>query len=170
MNEAGESKERERELRERELKERERQRAGLLRCDCREPAYIFSRWEWRRGDHLEHCSSIAEWAKNASEGEKWGSTVYARMDAAAMKDTDAVNPEHYKKHPSGVECIAITRHMGFNLGNVVKYLWRAGLKKADFNSVLGGDVDRMKHIEDLKKARWYLDDEIKKLEGEPGEN
>lgn len=63
--------------------------------------------------------------------------------------TDPVNhPPHYTAHPSGVECIQIARHMGFNLGNVLKYIWRADLKGAD--------------IEDLKKARFYLDDEIER--------
>jgi len=64
----------------------------------------------------------------------------------------AVNhPEHYK-HPSGVECIDIVEHMSFNTGNAVKYIWRAGRK---------GDA-----IQDLEKARWYLDREIKKLRTE----
>lgn len=63
--------------------------------------------------------------------------------------TDAVNhPPHYTAHPSGVECIQITEHMGFNLGNAMKYIWRADLKGAI--------------IEDLEKARWYLDREIDK--------
>ena len=62
---------------------------------------------------------------------------------------DPVNhPAHYTKHPSGIECIQITEHMGFNLGNAVKYVWRADLK---------GDA-----IEDLKKARWYIEREIQK--------
>lgn len=65
----------------------------------------------------------------------------------AEKD-DPVNPSHYKSHPSGVECIEVARHMTFNCGNVVKYLWRAGLKE--------GQPD----IQDLKKALWYLQDEI----------
>ena len=59
--------------------------------------------------------------------------------------------KHYSFHPSGVECITVVRHMNFNLGNVMKYIWRAGIKT---------EVP----IEDLKKARWYLDDEIKRLE------
>jgi hypothetical protein len=62
---------------------------------------------------------------------------------------DMVNhPPHYKAHPSGVECIQITEHMGFNLGNAVKYIWRADLK---------GDA-----VEDLKKAAWYVAREIEK--------
>jgi hypothetical protein len=65
--------------------------------------------------------------------------------------TDAVNhPPHYTSHPSGVECITVTRHMSFNLGNAVKYVWRADLKGSS--------------IEDLKKAAWYIADEIAKRE------
>lgn len=64
-----------------------------------------------------------------------------------MTEHDAVNhPAHYTDHPSGIECIQITEHMGFCLGNAIKYIWRADLKH---------DA-----IEDLKKARWYLDREI----------
>jgi len=68
---------------------------------------------------------------------------------------DQVNhPQHYISDPSGVECIQITRHRNFNIGNAIKYLWRAGLKNEG------------KHIEDLKKAIFYIDDEIKRLEGQ----
>ncbi|MEU5187017.1 DUF3310 domain-containing protein [Streptomyces klenkii] len=68
-----------------------------------------------------------------------------------QRDASAVNrPNHYTSHPSGIECIEITQHMNFPLGNAVKYLWRAGLK---------GDV-----VEDLKKARRYIDIEIQRLE------
>lgn len=60
---------------------------------------------------------------------------------------DPVNhPKHYTSHPSGIECIQITEHMGFTLGNALKYIWRADLK---------GDS-----IEDLKKAVWYIEREI----------
>lgn len=64
------------------------------------------------------------------------------------------HPRHYTQHPSGVECITIVRHMGFNIGNVIKYLWRAGLKDEE------GELD------DLEKAAWYLNDEIKRRKGE----
>lgn len=78
--------------------------------------------------------------------------------------TDMVNhPPHYTDNPSGVECITITRHMTFNIGNAIKYLWRAGLKRGDDQSTEGC---HKKHIEDLRKARWYIADEIKRLEGE----
>lgn len=72
-------------------------------------------------------------------------------DFPPARPVDVVNhPPHYTKHPSGVECIQITEHMNFNLGNAVKYLWRAGNKGAQ--------------VEDLKKARWYVDREISRLE------
>jgi Protein of unknwon function (DUF3310) len=64
---------------------------------------------------------------------------------------DAVNhPKHYVNHPSGIECIQITEHMGFNLGNAIKYVWRADLKGSS--------------LEDLRKAIWYIDREIQKRE------
>jgi Protein of unknwon function (DUF3310) len=59
------------------------------------------------------------------------------------------NPKHYKNHPSGIEAILITEHMNFCLGNVMKYVWRADSKNG---------------LEDLKKAAWYLDREIKRRE------
>lgn len=63
---------------------------------------------------------------------------------------DSVNhPKHYTKHPSGVECIQITEHMNFNLGNAMKYIWRAEEKNG---------------LEDLRKAAWYINREISRLE------
>lgn len=70
---------------------------------------------------------------------------------------DEVNhPSHYTSDPSGIECIQITRHRNFNIGNAIKYLWRAGLK--DGNS----------DIQDLQKAVWYIQDEIERLQTQKG--
>jgi hypothetical protein len=67
--------------------------------------------------------------------------------------SDLVNhPPHYTGHPSGIECIQVTEHMGFNLGNAVKYIWRADLKH---------DTP----IQDLEKAVWYLQREINRRGG-----
>lgn len=71
---------------------------------------------------------------------------------------DPVNhPSHYTSSPARcakcnapIECIDVTRHMGFDLGNAVKYIWRADLKE--------------NALQDLKKALWYLQDEIMKRE------
>ena len=71
--------------------------------------------------------------------------------------TDLVNhPTHYTADPSGIECLQIVRHRNFNIGNAIKYLWRAGLK------------DETKVIEDLEKAIFYIRDEINRLKGETG--
>lgn len=77
-----------------------------------------------------------------------------------MAKKDNVNhPKHYTSDPSGIECIDITRHRNFNVGNAIKYLWRAGLKiDADKSSI-------NKQIEDLEKAVWYIVDEIHRLGG-----
>lgn len=68
------------------------------------------------------------------------------------------HPDYYNSHPSGIECIDIIRHYCFDIGNAIKYLWRAGLKKE-----IGLD-EKQKEIEDLKKAIWYIKDRIKQLE------
>lgn len=66
---------------------------------------------------------------------------------------DQVNhPVHYTSHPSGVETIQITEHMNFCLGNAIKYIMRSELKG--------------KQIEDLKKAIWYINREIERLEND----
>ena len=71
---------------------------------------------------------------------------------------DNVNhPKHYTSHPSGIECIEITRHYCFTIGNAIKYLWRAGLKG---DSAL---TNTEKEIEDLQKAIWYINDRINEL-------
>jgi len=67
-----------------------------------------------------------------------------------LKNDPVNKPKHYTNHPSGIECIQITEHMGFCLGNAIKYLWRADLKN---------DA-----IEDMKKAIWYIEREIKRKE------
>jgi len=70
------------------------------------------------------------------------------MITAHFPKHDPVNhPRHYTQHPSGIECIQITQHMGFCLGNAVKYIWRADLKNG---------------LEDLQKAQWYIAQEIER--------
>lgn len=66
---------------------------------------------------------------------------------------DVHHPKHYTSHPSGVECIEITEHFNFCLGNAIKYIWRAGLKGEDA-------------VQDLQKAIWYVQREISRLESD----
>ena len=61
------------------------------------------------------------------------------------------HPKHYNDHPAGVECITIIEHMTFNVGSAMKYLWRAGLKP-------GAST-----VQDLQKAKWYVERELEKL-------
>ena len=90
----------------------------------------------------------------ACEGHgKWTWMVSGDTSEAPdqLPEVDLVNlPPHYRKHPSGVECIQITEHMNFCLGNTIKYIWRSN--------------EKGNPLEDLKKARWYLDREIQRIE------
>ena len=71
-------------------------------------------------------------------------------------EVDSVNhPPHYSGGPihstcgQPIECIDVVEHLGFRVGNVVKYLWRAGKKGSA--------------LEDARKAQWYLQREIDTL-------
>lgn len=75
----------------------------------------------------------------------------ASSSSGGSKQNDNVNhPKHYTSHPSGVECITVTEHFNFNIGNAIKYLWRANDKNG---------------LEDLRKAAWYVNREIERLRG-----
>lgn len=79
--------------------------------------------------------------------------VLSEETKEAIKELeDVVNhPKHYTKHPSGVECIQVTEYMNFCLGNAMKYIWRANDKHDS-------------PLEDLRKAKWYIEREIARLE------
>ena len=99
-------------------------------CDC------FGNDKWVRRDLYIRDASMT-----------LGEAIKEWVDV--KEENDVVNkPKHYTEHPSGIECIQVTEHMGFNLGNAIKYIWRCDLKK---------DA-----IEDLKKAKWYIEREIAK--------
>lgn len=82
-----------------------------------------------------------------------GRVLYAeRQQLEHAAGHDAVErPAHYTRGP--IECVEVIEglSLGYHLGNVIKYVWRAGQK---------GDA-----LEDLRKARWYLDREIKRRGG-----
>ena len=83
------------------------------------------------------------------------------MEQKAEINVDNVNhPAHYNSHPSGIECIEIARHHNFNIGNAIKYLWRAGLKSEK------GMEDADKQVEDLRKAIFYINDEIERIKSQ----
>lgn len=84
------------------------------------------------------------------EAEAFAKKRRKNEDAVVVDNVN--NPKHYTSHPSGIDCIQITEHMGFCLGNAMKYVWRADLK---------GDA-----IEDLEKAVWYIRREIERRKRE----
>lgn len=81
-----------------------------------------------------------------------GDPTVPELYSSEEKRDPVDHPPHYNSHPSGVECIDVIEWFTLNVGNCIKYLWRAGLK------------DVSPEIEDLKKARWYIDREISRLE------
>ncbi len=89
--------------------------------------------------------------KSACGGQGNGSRRLGTREPGAVHDP-VNSPIHYRSSPSGIECIEVVEHMNFCRGNATKYIWRAGQK---------GD-----ELEDLKKARWYLDREIARVEKE----
>lgn len=64
------------------------------------------------------------------------------------------HPKHYNSSQAQcdcgrkIECIDVTRHMNFNLGNALKYIWRSEHKNG---------------TEDIRKAIWYLNDYLQKI-------
>ncbi|MFF3555369.1 DUF3310 domain-containing protein [Streptomyces tsukubensis] len=99
-----------------------------------------------RGDRAERCMGVQAQSLVLETAQDFTSTP-----SVERTDDMVHHPSHYTSHPSGVECIRITEHMNFNVGNAVKYLWRSGLK------------DSGKSIEDLEKARFYVSREIARI-------
>ncbi|MFI9202613.1 DUF3310 domain-containing protein [Streptomyces sp. NPDC053048] len=73
-------------------------------------------------------------------------------DASLTVGDSVSQPSHYTWLPNGVEVIDLTEHLNFNRGNAVKYIARAGKK------------DPSAELEDLRKARWYVNREIERIE------
>lgn len=82
------------------------------------------------------------------------------LKSKLVLDTKVNCPPHYNylKDLCGIEVIDITRHMDFDLGNAIKYILRSGHKSEQ------GYSNISKQIEDLQKAIWYINDEIKLLQ------
>lgn len=113
--------------------------------DCSEECYSEYEFGDVEDDEEEYCFS-----KELERVLKGEFTSNINFDKDKKEDL-VNNPSHYNSDPSGVKCIEITRHRNNNIGNVIKYVWRNGLK--DGNS----------DIQDLEKAAWYLNDEIQRL-------
>ena len=86
------------------------------------------------------------------EEQKEKAAAQQQLTERSKERKPGIGKRSYYGFPNGVEAEDICRYLSFNLGNVVKYACRAGRK------------DAKKKIEDLQKARDYLDNEIKRLE------
>lgn len=75
-----------------------------------------------------------------------------------MENDEVNHPAHYTSHPSGVECADIAEHHDFCIGNVIKYVWRAGLKTSETENSAESE------LRDLRKAEWYIKRKIAQLE------
>lgn len=120
-------------------------------CEC--PRVRFCGFCHKEHDLALICAAKSEAITGMANKAMGNVTAELNMKWKPEQADDPVNhPSHYTDHPSGIECIQVTEHMNFCLGNAVKYIWRADLKH---------DA-----IEDLKKAQWYLEREIAKREAE----
>ena len=114
-----------------------------------------SSWD---GDFIVTYDGRLTFLEEKNLGVRWNG-VAPQPEEEVVEDEpaedDPVNhPSHYTADPSGIECIEITQHRNFCVGNAIKYLWRAGLKEAGSSE---------KQVEDLQKAIWYINQEIKRL-------
>ena len=103
---------------------------------------LCSRCGYSCGDDISHYDGLSFCSNNC-----------LALYILRRQNDNNVNPVHYKKHPSGTECIEIVEHFNFNLGNAIKYIWRCGLKLNN-------------KVEDLRKAAWYINREISRIENE----
>ena len=94
--------------------------------------------------------------KGSSKGIEAEGKTKQKSKVVNINSDNKINPSHYKL-PNGIEANDVTMFFGFNEGNVIKYVWRAGKKVGEYQ------------LTDLKKAKWYLDNLIESLETEHAE-
>ena len=101
---------------------------------------------------MSTCHNFREYRGSCcgSDREDMQEVIFVLADDGT-KGNPVTHPSHYTGVVPGIECIRITQHFNFNRGNAIKYLWRAGEK------------DKTKEIEDLEKARQYIDFEIARV-------
>lgn len=86
------------------------------------------------------------------DGKVLGFADYELIPVNVAQEPDEINsPAHYTWLPNGVEVIDVTENLNFCLGNAVKYVLRAGFKHDE-------------PLTDLRKAAWYINREIERLE------
>ena len=124
-------------------------------------AWVGPKWELGKVTALQDDRPerpLVAFARGEFSWLAWGEYAVELVRAAdvaqeeANEASDAINPAHYQGFSNGAQVIDITENLNFNRGNAVKYLARAGAK------------DPAKEIEDIKKAIWYAQRELARLE------
>ena len=106
----------------------------------------------------QYCNYKKAFKSSLSVCENWKEEIvsidemFVEVEKEITKDNPISHPSHYTDGNIEVIDYIEDKNFNFNLGNVVKYVSRAGKK------------DKDKTIEDLKKASWYLNREISNLE------
>ncbi len=95
-----------------------------------------------------HCCMCGEkvTASTAQEECEYAAALEAAPFKGGEADDPVSHPSHYTSHPSGIECIDISKFHSFCIGNAIKYIWR--------------HKDKGRPAEDLRKAIWYLQKEL----------
>jgi len=102
-------------------------------------------------DELKECVAAARHLRPTKHTRSQCLTARFDPRPAEEQQPDLVNhPPHYTGNANGVECIDVVEDLGFCIGNAIKYLWRADEKD--------------NALQDLQKARWYIDREINRRE------
>lgn len=102
--------------------------------------------EVRKGCLITGCPAVTESNDNLCKYHIENDFPHLRT---ALTDDPVNHPSHYTDVVPGIECIDVTKHFSFVRGNAIKYLWRAGAK---------GNLK-----EDLEKAKWYIEQELRDL-------
>lgn len=102
-------------------------------------------WARRKAAKAEEVARVKA-IDDAEDDFRWG-----QPSKMTTTDDPVNHPYHYTSHPSGVECIQVTEHFNFCVGNAIKYIWRSN--------------EKGNYVQDLEKAVWYLQREIARAGG-----
>lgn len=119
----------------------------IIRCcdNCKHYDQLFC--NYKKMYKLEN-GMCENWKEKTSQTAE----MFVEIEKKTTKDDQVSHPSHYTDGNIEVIDYIEDKNFNFNLGNVVKYVSRAGKK------------DKDKIIQDLKKANWYLNREISNLE------
>ena len=136
--------------------------AGFTFVESVDPNNIYGSFNIKVVDMVNGRCEISCPEENVSidvDADKLAKVSVFANESANKKAEQVSHPSHYAwlKDLCGVEPLDICRHLNFNTGNAIKYLLRKD--KAD-----GNKTKTEKRIEDLRKAVFYIQDEIKLLE------